>query len=229
MPSFLRRAYNSITRLGVKRSMESVLSVAEDAIFDLRLGTDTTARIPQSALHVINPKNQAQAQPYVMTRARALRRAFLRSGAPRDRGFVDIGSGKGKVVITAALFGFKHIVGIEFAPELVKIAQHNLDKVKTRLPPGVDVKVVCADATQHPYGPDDCVFFLYNPFGADVMNIFCAQLNGSLARYPRKIWVIYTDPAFIEIMHALLPVHEEARMTYGGFEIALLTNDKAAE
>jgi len=58
--------------------LETLLSIA---LFDLRMGTEMTARIPQSEL-VITPEHQAQAKPYVMTRARALRRAFEYSQAP---------------------------------------------------------------------------------------------------------------------------------------------------
>jgi len=227
MPQLLRRTYNSLTRLGPRRSVETLLSIAEDSLFDMRMGTDTTARIPQAELEVIAPEHQAEAKPYVMTRARALRRAFEYSGAPLDRSLIDIGSGKGKVVMTAALFGFKRVVGIEFAPELVELARRNLAKVRSHLPADTDVQVVCADATRYDYGADDCVFFLYNPFGADVMTAFCQQLARSLKAHPRKLWIIYTDPAFIEVMLSQLPVVEKPRLTYGGFEIAFLTHDPA--
>lgn len=227
MPQLLRRTYNSLTRLGAKRSVESLFSIAEDSFFDMRMGTDTTSRIPQAKLRVIAPENQAQAKPYVMTRARALRRAFEHSGAPLDRRFIDIGSGKGKVVMTAALFGFKHIVGIEFAPELVELARRNLAKIEDHLPSSTDVQVVCADATKYDYGPDDCVFFLYNPFCANVMTGFCQQLARSLKAYPRKLWIIYTEPDYVDVMLRELPVHEKPRLVYGGFEIAFLTYDPA--
>lgn len=156
-----------------------------------------------------------------------MRRAFAYSEAPLDRHFVDIGSGKGKVVMTAALFGFKHIIGIEFAPELVELAQRNLAKIKGHLPADCDVRVVCADATRYDYGPDDCVFFLYNPFCADVMTAFCQQLARSLQKYPRKLWIIYTEPDYVDVMLRQLPVLERPRLTYGGFEIAFLTHDPA--
>lgn len=221
-PQLMQRAYASLTRRGPRRSLETLLSMAEDALFDLRLGTDTTAIIEQSALGVLSPEHQAQAKPYVMTRARALRRAFEHSKAPRDKNFIDVGSGKGKVVITAALAGFKQVIGIEFAPELVAIAQSNLTKVKQQRPAMADAKMICADATRYPYGPDDCVFFLYNPFAGDVMRSFCEQLARSLVTHPRKLWIIYADPAFIDVMRSILPLKESSRLTYGGFEIVFL-------
>lgn len=224
MPQLLQRTINSLTRLGPRRSMETLLSMIEDAVFDLRLGTDMTGRVLQAELTVINPEHQAQAKPYFLTRARALRRAFAQSGAPLDRGFLDIGCGKGKAIITAALFGFKRVRGIEFAPELVSVAKQNLDKARRLLPPGTELTVVCADATAYDYGPDDCVFFLYNPFGGDVMREFAQQLARSLRQHPRKLWVIYTDPAYLAELMRELPLQEQPRLTYGGYEIAFLTH-----
>ena len=223
MSNLAKRSLVSLTRLGPKRSLQTLLSMADDAIFDWRLGTDTTGSVPQSKLKVLSPDLQAQAKPYVMTRARALTFAFGLSGAPKNKRLLDIGCGKGKAVITAALFGFKRVLGIEFAPELVEVAQKNLHQIRQKLPKDTVAEVVCADATQFEYGPDDCVFFLYNPFAGDVMRGFCQQLGRSLAAYPRELWIIYADPAFINDMRSTLPtLHEQKRGAYGGFEIVVL-------
>ncbi|MFT7772017.1 class I SAM-dependent methyltransferase [Roseateles sp.] len=222
MTALLRRMWVSATRLGPRRSAQTLLSMAEDALFDLRLGTDTTAAVAQSRLKVLSPDKQADAKPYVMTRARALRHAFKRCPAPRDLRFNDIGCGKGKVVITAALEGFRNVRGLDFAPELVEAAERNLALVRERLPAGSQVSVQCADVTQAEFGPSDCVFFLYNPFAADVMRGFSEHLARSLQLHPRKIWVIYADPAFLSTMLAHLPVRETGRSAYGGFTFVQL-------
>ncbi len=137
-----------------------------------------------------------------------------------DKGFIDIGSGKGKVVITASLWGFKKVLGIEFAPGLVKTAQTNLARVAEKLPKNTTASVVCADATSYNVDANACVFFLFNPFGADVMKGFCRQVAKSLREHPWRIWIIYADPEYIAIMINELPVHELPRMIYGGFEFA---------
>ena len=222
MESLLRRMWMSATRLGPRRSAQTLLSMAEDALFDLRLGTDTTAAVPQSRLQLVSPDKHADAKPYVMTRARALRHAFERCPAPRNLRFNDIGCGKGKVVITAALEGFSDVRGLDFAPELVEAAERNLALVRERLSAGSQVCVECADVTQAEFGPRDSVFFLYNPFAADVMRGFSEHLARSLPQHPRKIWVIYADPAFLSTMLAHLPVHETGRCTYGGFTFVQL-------
>lgn len=218
------RAISSATELGLRRSLQTLLSMMEDTFFDLRLGTDTRSSVPQSALDVLAPENQADAKPYVMTRARALRHAFRSTTAPHHLRFNDIGCGKGKVVIVAALSGFKEVRGLDFAPDLIKVAKANLEILKNRLPSDAHVSVESADVTRVDYGPRDCVFFLYNPFCADVMRGFCEKLTASLHEFPRQIWIIYAHPAYLSVMLQHLPVKERSRSAYGGFEFVYLDN-----
>ena len=114
-----------------------------------------------------------------------MRHAFRLCPAPRDLRFNDIGCGKGKVVITAALEGFRDVRGLDFAPELIDVAEQNLARVRDKLPAGTKVAVERADVTVAEFGPRDSVFFLYNPFAADVMRGFSEHLARSLQQHPR--------------------------------------------
>lgn len=225
MKSVFNRALSSARELGFRRNFQTVLSMIDDAVFDWRLGTDTRAAVPQSELSVLSPERQAEAKPYVMTRARALRHAFGITSAPRHLRFNDIGCGKGKVVITAAFSGFKLVRGLDFAPDLIDIAERNIKIVEGRLPSGTIVSVERADVTLVDYGPEDCVFFLYNPFCADVMRSFCEQLSRSLVIHPRPLWVIYAHPAFLSVMLEHLPVKVVRMSAYGGFDFVYLEHN----
>jgi len=46
----------------------------------------------------------------------------------RDFTFVDLGSGKGRVLLMASHYPFKRIIGVEFIPELHQVAQENIRK-----------------------------------------------------------------------------------------------------
>lgn len=222
--SLLRRAFNSLSRLGLKRSAQTLLSMAEDQWFDHRYRTDTTKRVAQAGLRVLSPDNQSEARPYFPTRARAVRYAIRRAGVPTDKGFVDVGSGKGKVMLVAATMGFQKIKGIEFAPELHRIACDNMARLAPSLPTGAAIQPICADATQYELANEDCVFFMFNPFGGHVMAGFCHQVLASLTRCPRKIWIIYADPAAQSVIESALPVRETQRFTYGGYLFVVLNN-----
>ena len=56
------------------------------------------------------------------------------------------------------------------------------------------------------------------------MRGFCEQLGRSLHEHPRRIWVIYADPAYLPVMLQYLPVHEKSRSKYGGYEFVYLEN-----
>jgi hypothetical protein len=42
--------------------------------------------------------------------------------------FIDLGSGKGRVLLMASAYPFKRIIGVEFMPELHRVAQENIRK-----------------------------------------------------------------------------------------------------
>jgi hypothetical protein len=46
----------------------------------------------------------------------------------QDFTFIDLGSGKGRVLLMAAAYGFKRIIGVEFMPELHRVAEENIRK-----------------------------------------------------------------------------------------------------
>ncbi|MBZ5489392.1 MAG: class I SAM-dependent methyltransferase [Acidobacteriia bacterium] len=48
--------------------------------------------------------------------------------ALQDFTFIDLGSGKGRALLMAAQYGFKRIIGVEFMPELHRVAQENIRK-----------------------------------------------------------------------------------------------------
>jgi predicted RNA methylase len=53
---------------------------------------------------------------------------------PREKSLIDVGSGKGRVMVAAAHYGFKNIIGVDFAKELCAAAERNINKIKTQFP-----------------------------------------------------------------------------------------------
>jgi hypothetical protein len=50
----------------------------------------------------------------------------------QDFTFIDLGSGKGRVLLMASDYPFKRIIGVEFMPELQRVAQENIRKYAER-------------------------------------------------------------------------------------------------
>jgi hypothetical protein len=108
--------------------------------------------------------------------------------------FVDIGSGKGRVLILASTYKFKKIIGIEFAHELHAVAEANVRRHMARLGRIGEVECILADAAQWQPPEEKLVIYLFNPFGADVMERVLANVERSLVERPRDLHLIYIHP-----------------------------------
>lgn len=69
---------------------------------------------------------------YMATKTVHLRMALKALKIPKGKVLVDIGSGKGRVLLVASEFGFREARGIEFSPKLCAIAKENLEIFKAK-------------------------------------------------------------------------------------------------
>lgn len=114
--------------------------------------------------------------------------------------FIDIGSGKGRVLLMAADYPFRRILGIELLPALHRVAQKNLSVYKNDSQRCFAVQSVCGDARTFVFPPDPTVLYLFNPLPEAGLTDVLANLNHSLSQYPRVVYVLYHNPV---LEHAL--------------------------
>lgn len=112
---------------------------------------------------------------------------------PNEKNLVDAGSGKGRIMVAAAHYGFKNITGVDFAKELCDAAKKNINKIKAKFP-GTTFTVYCQDILNYQVKADDTVFFLFNPFNKEIMEKFSEKIDQSVKEYPRTIYFIYANP-----------------------------------
>lgn len=112
--------------------------------------------------------------------------------------FVDFGSGKGRVMVVAAYFGFLKITGVEFARELVVLASENIRKAQTLFPETRFV-LLHENAVNYEIGSDAEIFFFFNPFKKQVMRKVCGNILSSVRKYPRTVYVVYVNPQLKEV------------------------------
>lgn len=112
-----------------------------------------------------------------------------------DYTFVDIGSGKGRMLLLASEFPFRKIVGIEMREDLHAQA---LDNVRRFRQPTKCSQIECvlADATRYDLPPGKLVVYLFNPFSADVMSQVLRRLDEAVDQDPREIILVYVYPEF---------------------------------
>jgi cyclopropane fatty-acyl-phospholipid synthase-like methyltransferase len=110
-----------------------------------------------------------------------------------ETSIVDLGCGKGRVMVVAAHFGFKKLIGIEFAKELCIEASRNMERTQVAIN-DIHWKVIHANVLDYPIQPDDAVFFMFNPFDEQTLSLFLDKLERSCNQNPRKTWFIYVSP-----------------------------------
>jgi len=167
--------------------------------FDRKWGTDTSARVRPRDLGV-NPRQAIGASGYLPTGANRFRDLISRLNISfGDYVFVDIGSGKGLVLLLASQYPFKRVVGVEFSPVLHKVAGTNLSKNDRQIQRCFDIELVCMDATKYEFPKEPCVVYFYNPFAEEgVMQKVLDNLLRSLTVRPRDLIIIYLNPTQIK-------------------------------
>ena len=123
----------------------------------------------------------------------AVYRAVRRLLPGPDDVFVDIGSGKGRCVLAAALLPMKRAIGVELSPELTAIAEANAARqrvIRRRAP----VEFVTADATRYELPDDVTIVFFHSPFTGPMFQACMERVVESVDRAPRRLRLVYNYP-----------------------------------
>ena len=188
----------TLSALGIRRSIQTILSVVVDLRFDRRYGTDTHIHGDLASLDVATPSRD-HAVAYAPTKSRHFAAVMRACRFPPGSTFVDVGSGKGKVLLLASQYRFAHVIRIELSPRLCRIAENNVRAFESQVPLRAPIQIVEADAGDHELGADANVFFLFNPFDDTILKRFVDNLERSLKASPRGIWILYNFPRRREV------------------------------
>ena len=109
-----------------------------------------------------------------------------------DYAFIDIGCGKGRVLLIAGEFPFRKIVGLEFAPALAEIAKRNLRRYRGAPRRCTNIEVVTGDALDYELGAESQVLYFYSPFTPEILDRFVEKIDQSFQRSPRELLVMFT-------------------------------------
>lgn len=214
----LPRRYSGLLRSrGLKRTLRIIRANTDDALFDFRYGVRTGRMVGLGDLEVVGD-NREQGYYYQPVRVLVFRSALDSFKIPPDGIFVDYGSGKGRALLLSIEYGFERAVGIEFSPDLCRMAEDNLDRFRTRTGRRFESRVLNEDAACYQVNDDDCVFFLYDPFGQKVLEQVLGNIRHSLQSKPRAIHVIYAYPVHRQVLDDDPFWRTVAETTSGGFD-----------
>lgn len=168
---------------------ELAARIAAHVRFEWLLGVDTAGRIRLEELDVAGPGREN----YSPVSWPTLRRALPRGELGPDDVFLDLGAGKGRMLLIAGRHPIRRAIGVEISPELSRIARTNLRRAASKLRcPRVDV--VTADAASYRVPDDVTVVHMFNPFSDAVFDAAVDRVLESIDRCPRAIRLVYTNP-----------------------------------
>jgi SAM-dependent methyltransferase len=173
----------------------------EDWWFDRTRRVDTAGEaVPHKAKDAVGPVRDGNI--YQPSRARNVR-TVLRELPIKEPGrytFVDIGSGKGRVLFLAAEMPFRKVIGVEYSAGLHRAAEENLRRFRRPQGGCAQVEVVQADAAAYVFPAGRLVVFLANPFGPEVMRQMLRNLEESAEKEPRHVVVALLWPELGEMV-----------------------------
>jgi SAM-dependent methyltransferase len=114
--------------------------------------------------------------------------------------FIDVGSGKGRMLFVAAEYPFRKVQGVEFAVDLHEQALANIGRYKHRRQRCGEIESVNADAAEFEFPHENLVLYLFNPFGPEVLGRMLANLRQSIERCPRHVVVLLLWPENSELV-----------------------------
>jgi SAM-dependent methyltransferase len=118
----------------------------------------------------------------------------------REFAFIDIGSGKGRVLLMAADYPFRRILGIELLPELHRVAKENIGNFKSDSQQCFAIDCILGDACEFAFPPEPTVLYLFNPLPESGLVTLISDLERSLREHPRQVFVLYHNPLLDHVL-----------------------------
>jgi hypothetical protein len=116
--------------------------------------------------------------------------------------FVDLGAGKGRIMLLASNLPFQRVLGVEFVPELQAIATRNIALYQPATRRCQDVECVLSDVRDFVFPLVPLVIFLWHPFVGPVFEQVMTNLEDSLRSEPREVHLVYLRPDFKHLVHS---------------------------
>jgi SAM-dependent methyltransferase len=194
----LRRIRYSIASTGLRRGLADTATLLltyrpdQDSSFDRPFATDTGGSVPRADLEIADAAVREQAILYLPSPERVTRWMLDHVGIDHQQfSFVDLGSGKGRVLLVASEYPFRQIVGVEISPRLSAIARDNIARYRPSRRKCWAVEVANTDATTFEFPETPLLLHLYHPFEPSLTAAVLIRLEESVRRAPRPIVVAY--------------------------------------
>ncbi len=185
---YCRLFLSAVKRRGV---LMTVRIAYHEILFDLRYGTETKKYIEAEDIQT-QSRNKAEGHKYGPLQIPFFWKVFGAEGPVTDRSCcIDFGCGKGRILLLAALCGFKEVIGVEYSETLCDLCRRNISRFAAR---GQQVnttfEVIHADAADFAIPDHASTLVFDDPFGPQVFRDVMWNIQTSLLRTPRDIWIV---------------------------------------
>jgi hypothetical protein len=167
--------------------------------YDEKYGVDTDAWVYQPEMDLSARDEADGAQFYGPTPHLTLHHVF--SNLPikcNEFELIDVGSGKGRVLLVASGYPFARIIGVELSKSLAGIAQQNIVKYhrNSRRPQEWQrIEIRQTSFLDYSIPDGNLVFFLFHPFVGKMFEDCMLHIHSAaLTRPNRLIYVVYVNP-----------------------------------
>ena len=112
---------------------------------------------------------------------------------PSEFGFIDYGSGRGRLMLTAARFPFREVIGIEFSRVLHRQACDNIRNHPREHLACTEIASFHTNALEFDFPEGDWVAFFFNPFPEDVLYRVAQRIVDSARVSKGRIYVVFAN------------------------------------
>src|SRR5882757_3009883 len=112
----------------------------------------------------------------------------------KDFTFIDFGSGKGRALLLASEYPFQQIMGLEFSPELHRVAEENIRRYSSSTQECRNIQSLNVDFADFALPPQASILFFFDPCRGRVLAEVAAGIGKSLLACPRTVFVAYVAP-----------------------------------
>ncbi len=161
--------------------------------FDRLHGIETTEIVTRDSLTGMSAELREHSGHYIPTNPGLFKRMMRKSGIDASGfTFIDLGCGKGRILIAAAAYSFDEIIGVEADAVLYEAAQENLNNSQqgeTRR----RTRVIHADARTFALPKGNLFIFMYSPFRGPIFDEVAKHLGAAAAEPGRAVVVAYSS------------------------------------
>ena len=186
---------------------------AQRRYFDWRHNVRTTGDMRLADMDPVSPVTSLEGY-YHPSHPRSARRILSQLPAidHSQYTFIDLGSGKGLMLLMAAEYPYAEIHGVEFSRKLHQVAERNIATYRNPRQRCFNLKSINVDARDYEFPRTPLVVYMFNPFRHELLERVLQNLDRSLEETPRDVLIVYMYPLdsylFEKMKHVKpVPVH----------------------